>query len=407
MLQSQNHSGMQMKQQQNSCVACGNNPVNHKIAYIHNTLNVYIEPIVIALTNNKVIDGIITILIQIFNQALRLYMPLFRIIRLISWNTDTNKASSERSRVIWEEAIKRNIPMKQLVILGKPVELYEAVIHTKRIMFESIPKPAKLAHTGDTWMDDKYILKERLQNEYIPVPRGKSVSSYEDAVALFNTLQKPVIAKPRLGSRGRHTTTHIHTEEDLKQAFESAQKLCKFVIIEEHVAGSVYRGTIVGGVVVGILRGDPPRITGTGSDTIQQLIKIKNTQKDTRIEDVHITPYMEIFLSRTGYTLDTVLKKDVTIDLSEKIGVSYGGSSCEMIEQTHPKIIEVLTRAGQIVNSPVIGFDFIINDPTKDPDTQTWGIIECNSLPFINLHHDPVEGTPINVAAKVWNLWNT
>ena len=115
---------------------------------------------------------------------------------------------------------------------------------------------------------------------------------------------------------------------------------------------------------------------------------------------------LELFLGRLGYTLETVLEKDLSIDLSEKIGISYGGSSREMLAETHPKIITELTRAGKLVNSPVIGFDFIIADPTQSPDAQIWGIIECNSLPFINLHHNPIEGTPINVAAKVWDLWN-
>jgi hypothetical protein len=296
--------------------------------------------------------------------------------------------------------------MRQLVILGKPVELYEAKIHDKRVMFESIPKPAKLAHTGDTWMDDKYTLKEKLESEYIPVPHGKSVTSYKEAVTVFNTLRKPVIIKPRLGSRGRHTTTHITTEKDLRVAFESAQRLCRFVIIEEHLLGSVYRGTLVGDEVVGVLRGDPPRITGTGSDTIRELIDLKNAQKDTRIKDVTINEQLELFLGRLGYTLETVLEKDLSIDLSEKIGISYGGSSKEMLPETHPKIIAELTHAGKLVNSPVIGFDFIIGDPTQNPEAQIWGIIECNSLPFINLHHHPIEGTPINVAAKVWDLWS-
>jgi hypothetical protein len=94
-----------------------------------------------AMTNNIFIDKVITSLLWVFNYALRLYIPIFRLFGLISWNNDKTLATSERSLVIWEEAEKRNIPMRQLVILGKPVELYEAKIHDKRVMFESIPKP--------------------------------------------------------------------------------------------------------------------------------------------------------------------------------------------------------------------------------------------------------------------------
>ena len=85
----------------------------------------------------------------------------------------------------------------------------------------------------------------------------------------FEKMQKPVIVKPRLGSRGRHTTTHIYTEKELYNAVKIAKKLCHYVIIEEHLKGSVYRATAIDGKVVGILAGDQPKITGDGVSTIQ------------------------------------------------------------------------------------------------------------------------------------------
>ncbi len=95
-----------------------------------------------------------------------------------------------------------------------------------------------------------------------------------------------------------------------------------------------------------------------------------------------------------------------TIDLIEKIGIGYGGYKAEEIAITHPEIIRILEAAGRLVNFPVMGFDFIIPDIRKHPDEQSWGIIECNSLPFIDLHHFPLEGAPVNVAKYVWDLWN-
>jgi D-alanine-D-alanine ligase-like ATP-grasp enzyme len=179
-----------------------------------------------------------------------------------------------------------------------------------------------------------------------------------------------------------------------------------FVVVEEHLYGSVYRGTYIGGEIVGVLRGDPPRVTGDGVATIEKLIAEKNQLRPERVKEFLVKDVVHTFLEKQGYTLETVLPKGKTIDLIEKIGLSYGGDACEELPITHPKLLAELKRAGDILNAPVIGFDFISEDITKDPSTVRWGIIEANSMPFIDLHHDPRTGTPINAAAKVWDLWD-
>mgnify|MGYP006366473691 FL=1 len=76
-----------------------------------------------------------------------------------------------------------------------------------------------------------------------------------------------------------------------------------------------------------------------------------------------------------------------------------------MLPEVHPKMHSIFKKAGEIVSVPVAGFDLIIEDPSSDPDTQNWGIIECNSLPFIDLHYFALEGEPVNVATFIWDLW--
>ena len=384
-----------------ACPDCGNNPTNHTLAYIHNTLSIYVEPI----------DEIFfrstfgRICIKLFDWATIPYLYLFQLIRFIRWNTDVTRVATDRSRVIWEEANRRGIPMRQLVIMGKPVDLYQATINGHRYMFESIPRPPRLANAGDTWLDDKYTLKRRLQKAGIPVPRGESVTSMTEALRVFEIVTKPVITKPRLGSRGRHTTTYITTPEELHRGFTSAQQLCHHVIVEEHLTGAVYRATCVGGTLVGFLAGVPPRVTGDSIHTVAELITEKNKTKNPKMKDVILNDALIHFIGKQGYTLESIVPIGIPIDLSEKIGISYGGSSEELLPKAHPELRTCIEKAARIVGSPVIGFDVIIADPSIDPSTQHWGIIECNSLPFINLHHEPLIGTPVNIAGYVWDLW--
>ena len=324
-------------------------------------------------------------------------------VRLIRWNDSLEKVKGQRGRVLWIEAESRGIQMRSISVFGKPIDVYEATKNGKTMVYTSVPTGEVLQNDALFWMDDKALLKQKLEPTGVPVARGGSFRKYSDALKRFRELTAPVIVKPRIGSRGRHTFTSIYTEDELKKAFKIAKQLGPHVVMEEHLVGSVYRGTVVGGTAAAVLRGDPPRVIGDGVSTVSQLIETKNATKDPRISDVVITAAHLDFLGRNGITLDTIVPAGKTIDLLEKIGISYGGMSAEVTPDTHPKIFTYLEKAAALVGYPVIGFDFIIEDVSKDPDEQRWGIIEANSAPFVNLHHDPIEGTPVNVAGKVWD----
>ena len=389
-----------VKSKREKCVHCGNNPTNHLFAYLTQSMMIPLTPLFHGLSylHHRYLDNALRFI-------LTPYIWAFRKTRLWGVNMDPNKAHTERSKVIWQEAEKRGIKMEQFTIFGKPIEQYRAKLRGHWHYFESIPIPPEYRPVSYAWMDDKWMLKKFLRERNIPVAFGRSVASQKQARRTFSEGEAPWIAKPRLGSRGRHTVTHIYNEGELVDAFKIAQELSLFVVVEEQLFGSVYRGTSIGGKIVGILRGDPPRIVGDGIHTIEKLIQIKNKTKHPKVKDVAVSSLLLSFIGRQNLDLKTILQRDKMIDLSERIGINCGGYSAEELPKTHPKILEYLKRAGDALKAPVIGFDFIIPDITKNPDEQRWGIIEANSLPFVNLHHFPLEGTPINAAAKVWDLW--
>ncbi len=341
-----------------------------------------------------------------------LVMPFFYLLRaigVIRYNSLIRKAPSSRGAVLWEEAQRRGIPMRSFVVFGRYLDAYEAVVthegKKKTLRFIGLPRPDPKKNGGFTWMDDKGGLKTHLQRANLPVAPGGVFSNWNSLRNAFDTLAKPVMIKPRLGSRGRHTTTFIYTEDELREAFRVAKQLCHWVVMEEHLYGDVYRGTMIDGKLVGVLGGDPPRITGDGTSTIKALIARKNDAKREGVRDFVPSSMTITFLARNKYTLETVLPRGLTIDLTEKIGVNYGGSSFEVTEETHPEIKRILEAAAKVVDDPLFGFDFIIDNVKDSPEGKKWGIIEANSLPFINLHHDPLIGKPQNVAKYVWDLW--
>jgi D-alanine-D-alanine ligase-like ATP-grasp enzyme len=145
-------------------------------------------------------------------------------------------------------------------------------------------------------------------------------------------------------------------------------------------------------------------VTGDGIHTIAELIDIKNMSRHPLVSAVELSDVHIEFLAASGQKVGNVLPKGTEIDLIEKIGVSYGGTSADDTTRTHPETIRIIEKAGEVLSDPLIGIDFIIPDIEKAPAEQKWGITECNACPFINLHHDPVEGESRNVAGAVWDM---
>lgn len=381
------------------CLACGNNQVSHTLSWLSQTTSVFSSPVHVWLSRSF----LSRLAAAITNPLLNFFVWLYSFLGVLKVNNDPSKTVNQRGKVLWQEALRRGIPMHNFYAFGKIVDLYGATVQGKKIYFNGLPRPLRTPKNSEWWLDDKALFKKTLQDAGLPVARGGVFSRFSPLLNKFKELEKPVIIKPRLGSRGRHTTTHIYTEEDLKKAFESAKQLCHWVILEEHLVGSVYRGTIINGKVAGVLRGDPPRITGDGNSSITRLIEIKNFHKPTGVKDVVLTEEHKNFLARLGLNFESILPNNQTIDLLEKIGVSYGGCAAEVTSITHPETIKILEKAAAVVADPIIGFDFIIKDISRNPDEQKWGIIECNGLPFINLHYDPIEGSTNNVAQPLWD----
>jgi cyanophycin synthetase len=387
-----------------SCKACGNSPVNHLATQIVSTTDVYAGTISKYLRDRGWV-GERRLVRSPGQRVERVCFALLHALRITRYAHDIERAKSYRSRVIWQEAIRRGIPMEQVMIFGMASELYRAKINGDWAYFESLPVPPKYEEGSVEWVGDKFLLKRALEKCLIPVPRYASVRSVAQARKAFKKIGGSVIVKPRIGTRGRHTTIGVCTEGDLEKAVKSALKLCGFVSIEEELKGSVCRGTVIGNKLVGFFQADPPIVVGDGYSTLQELITKANASREERVAEILPADETLAYLERRGYELDKIPAQGEEIRIGHRTGRLFGGKTREILDTVHPKLRKYLEDATKCLDTPLTGFDLIIQDPEKDPDTQRWGIIEANTLPFIDLHYLPLHGIPSNPAAAVWDLW--
>lgn len=337
-------------------------------------------------------------------------IPFFRFmtfLKLGHFRDNPDSKDTLRTKCFWDEAKVRGIKMQEFH-LGPIRDIFKAEYKGKIITFDGLPRMSTNNSGSLKWMDDKGIMKEKFKKVGLPVARGGVAYSKSKALEIFNNLQKPVITKPNIGSRSRHTSIHINTRDELIIGFENAKKLSPWVVIEEELKGYLFRGTLVNGKLVGVVRRDQPGVIGNGVDTLHTLWQRENERPERAgpiFHKIKIDEETDKELRRQGITMDDIPALGKVVTFSQKTSRGCGGTTTEVSDIVHPENLKMLEDLGEFLKDPLVGVDFILEDITKSwREEQHSGIIECNSLPFIDLHHYPLFGKPNNVASKLWDV---
>jgi D-alanine-D-alanine ligase-like ATP-grasp enzyme len=388
------------------CEECGPSTVSHNIEKTNALLAWAMMPLL------KPIDAIwrriAPFAAPILNRITPPFLNFLVFLGLGKFTYEPDEKDSLMTRCLWEEANRRGIEMRQFRLFGLRRDFFISSYKGDVNCFEGLPRPVGKISESLSWVDDKGILKKKFEGAGVPIAKGGTCSRISSAIKLFRSLTPPVITKPSIGSASRHTTTHIETEDELIRAFKVARKLSPWVVVEEELLGAVYRATVIGGKVVGVIERDPPFVTGDGKRNIQELIRIENEhplRQGPIFHPITIGSAEKKELRRLGLSPESVPKKDTRATLNQKVNWSGGGSTTDVTDETHPENIRLFERIGQFLDDPIVGIDFVIGDIRKPWMAQKrCGVIECNSLPFIDTHHFPFNGKPRNAIGAVWDL---
>jgi cyanophycin synthetase len=321
-------------------------------------------------------------------------LRFFVVVHLGTRADNPDENTGGRAKAFWDEAKKRGIGMWEFRLLNRGREVFVATWKGEDRAFDGLPRPGNQTSASLLWMDNKGIMREKFQAAGIPVANGGVSGTWWKTKKIFTTLVKPVIIKPNLGSRSRHTTTHIETEAELKKAYDLAKQLSPWIVIEEEHKGLVYRATVIGGKLEGVLRREPPCVYGDGTHTIEELIAIENKNP-----------------LRQGPIFHTIVVSDLTTEELKKqhIGLTDIPQKDQLVtdvtDETHPDNKKVFEYVAEVLADPLVGIDFMISDISKSwKEEKRSGVIECNSLPFIDLHLFPLHGKSRNISSALWDL---
>ncbi len=343
----------------------------------------------------------------------RIALPFYRMLAALHIGTlltDADPKNAPRTHLLWDAARRKGIRMWQFQPLNDPsgISFFVAEKDGRIKSFEGLPRPGDGTSRSINWMDNKAVLKKKFVPAGIPMAKGRSCFTFSTALGTMRSVGTPVITKPNLGSRSRHSTVHIMTEDELRRGFMTAKQLSPWVIIEQELKGFVFRILLVNGRPMHVVRREPPFVMGDGIHAIKELIAEENKNPRRHGGLFHPIPVDEDVLkelAHQGLTLDSVPTKGTMQVLSMHASRFYGGSTTDMTDAAHPDNMALFRKIGDVLGDPLVGVDFIIDDMTRSWREQIpCGVIECNSLPNTDLHHEVLFGKGFDASGYLFDL---
>lgn len=314
---------------------------------------------------------------------------------------------SIRTKALFEGAARAGVRLRHFRFFNSTRDgFFIAEQEGKLLVFSTLPRPRRSRSASLDWMDDKGVLKDFLIRHGIPTAEGGIATTQGEALALYRRVQPPVVVKPHHGTRGRHTTIGVRSERELVRAFAIAHELTPWVVVEKELSGMLYRITLIGGEVAAVATRDFPHVVGDGVSTIAALLEEEN--RDPRRDNfafftIERTERADAQLRAQGVAWDSIPAKGQRVILNDKVSRLHGTVTVDVTDSVHPDNRALFERIAGLLGDPLIGVDFIMQDIARPWSEQRGcGLVECNAMPYIDLHHYPYEGKPRDIAARLW-----
>ena len=269
---------------------------------------------------------------------------------------------------------------------------------------DAVSGVARLAST------DKYLTNQLLRSIGIPVPRGRLISSVEEAWPAAEEVGLPVVVKPYNCDLQTGVSLDLTTKDRVEAAFHAAVEHSSWVLVEHFAPGIEHRVVVVGDRVVAVTRIDPPKVVGDGVSTIVQLADKVNEDPrrgdgesdDKPLTKLKLDDVAVAVLASQGCTLESVpAAGQVVLVRRDPPYFKNGGTLTDLTDVIHPSTAAYAVAASRMLGIPVAGLDVVALDIARPLEEQGGIIVEVNSNPGLWLHLAPWADSPRPVGEEM------
>ncbi|WP_261623354.1 ATP-grasp domain-containing protein [Nesterenkonia marinintestina] len=258
---------------------------------------------------------------------------------------------------------------------------------------------------GSRIVGDKVLTAKLLEAEGVSTPRTRLVNSAAEAVDAAHEFPGPVVVKPRDGHKSQGVSTDLRDDDEIREAFDYAQRYRRDVIVQEYIEGTEEMRVMASpDEVVAVNIRIFPHVVGDGVSTVEQLIQDKNMQRTLNPtlgpSPIPIDGLTRRHLERQGMSLSHVPEMGRRVQVRNVGGVSVGADIHQALEETGEDVRETAKKT--IATVPGLGWggvDLIIQKGTGKAY-----VIEVNTTAAFSSAAFPTYGRPRDVTRQVWRI---
>lgn len=234
--------------------------------------------------------------------------------------------------------------------------------------------------------DDKSVTRKILVEQGLNVPGQEIVDQAFDAQSFLERYSRAVV-KPAHGEQGQGISVDLKTVPEIEEAIVRAGAVSDKVLVEEYVEGEDLRLIVIDGKMIAAAVRRPPCVLGDGQHTIQELIQKQSRRRKAATNgesEIPMDNETQRTVSDQGFGLSDVPDNGIEVSVRKTANLHTGGTIHDVTDHVHPTLARAAFVAAQILEMPVVGFDFLVPN-VNGPD---YTIIEANERPGL-ANHEP------------------
>lgn len=312
-----------------------------------------------------------------------------------AWNEEIPLAKLvARDRLMVEALVRAHMSVYVLVGPAGPTTHIGVTLGARTVRFDGLPTYEDLGGEALRISNNKTRMKRAIAALGAPVAESRTFWWWQRraARAYAKALGRSVV-KPEQGTMDRHVNIDVNGEA-FDAAFNSARRFGPRIIVEAYVPHTVARVTVIGGEKIFAVQYEPPRVIGDGTHAIGALIERANADParadmgdaSRSTHKLVLGEETNALLSAQGMTLESVPAPGTCVRLRRDPFVRNGSEFVDVSDSLHDDFKATARSLARGLNALAVGVDCIAEDFSRPLKGQTFVVLECNPVPFIDLH---------------------